>query len=66
MDFRNKKNYKTMMTTQPICFICKHFDIETSTCAAFPNAIPFEILNGDNKHEKPLPEQKNDIVFEKE
>jgi hypothetical protein len=55
-----------MMTTQPICFVCKHFDIESSTCAAFPKAIPFEILNGDNKHEKPLPDQSNDIVFERE
>lgn len=53
-----------MMLLEPICFKCKHFDIETSTCEAFKKEIPFEILNGENNHTKPLPEQKNDIVFE--
>ena len=35
-------------------------------CKAFPDGIPDEIVYGDNKHLKPLPEQKNDVVFEKE
>lgn len=52
-----------MIIEQPICFHCKHFDIETSTCKAFPNEIPEEILVGLNDHSKPLPKQDNDIVF---
>lgn len=53
-----------MIILEPICFNCKHFDIETSTCKAFPIEIPDEILSGENDHSKPLPEQKNNIVFE--
>jgi hypothetical protein len=54
-----------MLFTEPICFKCAHFDIETSLCKAFGKEdIPFEILSGDNNHTRPLPEQKNDIVFE--
>ena len=54
-----------MIILQPICFDCKHFDIEKSTCAAFPNQIPDEILSGENDHSKPLQEQGNKIVFER-
>ena len=54
-----------MIITQPICFQCKHFDINTSTCAAFPKEIPEEILVGENNHSEPLEGQKNNIVFEK-
>lgn len=50
--------------TRPICFECAHFYIETSTCEAFQNQIPREILDGENFHDKPLPGQKNDLVFE--
>jgi hypothetical protein len=53
-----------MIFLEPICFNCTHFNIETSTCKAFTKEIPFEILNGENNHSKPLPEQENDIVFE--
>jgi len=53
-----------MMVSQPICVSCKHFDIETFSCAAF-DKIPEIILLGDDDHKKPLPEQTNDIVFEK-
>lgn len=53
-----------MMLLEPICFKCKHFDIETSTCEAFTKEIPYVILTGENDHSKPLPDQKNDIVFE--
>ena len=49
---------------KPICFNCKHFDINTSTCPAFKGDIPDEILNSDNDHSKTLPNQDNDIVFE--
>jgi hypothetical protein len=55
----------TTLAKPPICFSCKHFDIETSTCPAFNGDIPDEIILGDNKHKKPLPDQKNDIVFER-
>jgi hypothetical protein len=47
-----------------ICFKCKHFDLINGGCDAFPNGIPDEITSGENKHFKPLPNQKNKIVFE--
>ncbi len=54
-----------MIYRESICFKCKYFDIETSMCPAFEDGIiPQEILAGANDHTKPLPEQKNDIVFE--
>lgn len=53
-----------MIINEPICFKCKHFDINTSTCTAFPTEIPDEILSGENDHSEPLPDQGNDIVFE--
>jgi hypothetical protein len=53
-----------MLWEEPICQKCKHYDREKVNCSAFPKGIPFEILEGDNNHSKPLPEQKNKIVFE--
>jgi hypothetical protein len=53
-----------MQIPVPICNNCKHFNIKKWNCKAFINGIPFEILNGENDHSKPLPEQENDIVFE--
>ena len=53
-----------MILTEPICFKCKHLDINSSTCKAFTGDIPDEILHGENPHTKPLPDQDNDIVFE--
>ncbi|CAB4126209.1 hypothetical protein UFOVP153_39 [uncultured Caudovirales phage] len=47
-----------------ICFKCKHFREIEGGCDAFPDGIPEEITSGDNEHSKPLPDQKNDIVFE--
>lgn len=54
-----------MTHTPPICLNCKHFNQDTpgATCQAFPNGIPAEIYEGDNKHKKPLKGQKNDLVF---
>lgn len=52
-----------MIILEPICFSCKHFDIQSSTCSAFPYEIPDEILSGENDHSVPLPDQDNDIVF---
>ncbi len=49
----------------PICFDCKHFSNEFGLkCQAFPKGIPDEILQGENDHTTPLPDQGNDIVFE--
>lgn len=53
------------MTFEPICFLCKHYNGGARyTCKAFPKGIPEEILFGKSEHEKPLPEQTNDIIFE--
>lgn len=38
---------------------------EMVVCQAFTKGIPDEIAYGDNLHLKPLPGQKNDIVYEK-
>jgi hypothetical protein len=54
-----------MQFDEPICFRCKHYDIKTLRCPAFPGRdVPDKILFGEVDHNKPLPEQKNDIVFE--
>ena len=45
-----------------ICFKCKNWNEYNSGCKAFKK-IPKEIIE-NNKHDKPLPEQKNKIVFE--
>jgi hypothetical protein len=50
-------------TINLICFKCKHFREIEGGCDAFPDDIPDEILT-TNKHDKPLKEQKNKIVFE--
>ena len=62
----------------PKCFDrkCKHYIgviqpdgtelTETNVCKAFPKGIPNEIAYGDNLHLKPLKNQANIIVFEKE
>jgi hypothetical protein len=44
------------------CLNCINY-IDDLKCAAFPEKIPDEILEGDNMHKKPLPDQGNDIVF---
>lgn len=50
-------------TLNLICFKCKHFRPIRGGCDAFPGGIPDKILQ-ENEHDKPLPEQKNKIVFE--
>lgn len=46
-----------------ICFNCIHKRKHEKGCDAFPNGIPDEILM-NNKHDKPLKDQGNSIVFE--
>lgn len=53
-----------MEAVELVCFQCKHFRIFSNGCDAFPNGIPSEITSGENNHQKPLPNQSNDIVFE--
>jgi len=53
-----------ILSVEPICAKCKHLNVNTSLCPAFDGDIPDEILEGDNNHSKPLPGQKNNIVFE--
>ena len=65
------------MIKEPKCSIrkCLHFlgvkqpdgteQTERVVCKSFPDKIPDEIAYGNNPHTKPLPEQKNDIVFER-
>jgi hypothetical protein len=47
----------------PICNDCKHYR-GGAKCAAFPERIPTEVFGGGNDHNKPLPNQNNDVVFE--
>jgi hypothetical protein len=53
-----------MQAKDLICFKCKHFRMFEGGCDAFPDGIPDEITIGTNQHKKPLPNQKNNIVFE--
>jgi len=65
------------MIFEPKCFTrkCKHYlgviqsdgteMTEVNSCEAFPDGIPKDIAYGNNKHLKVLPNQKNDIIYEK-
>lgn len=34
------------------CLLCKHFNLASEGCAAFPLGIPEEILSGQHDHRK--------------
>ena len=53
---------KFNQSTNINCLFCKHRWFWE--CDAFPQGIPYVILSGEDEHKDPLPEQKNDIVFE--
>jgi hypothetical protein len=52
-------------TINLICFNCQHWrgPGKGGGCEAFPDGIPDKILQ-TNKHDKPLPEQDNKLIFE--
>jgi hypothetical protein len=50
-------------TIQLICRDCVHFRPFSGGCDAFPDEIPDQILLS-NKHDKPIKDQGNKIVFE--
>lgn len=45
------------------CLNCKNY-IDDLICSAFAEKIPNDILDGENPHTKPLPNQENNIIFE--
>lgn len=54
----------TAMNISVQCLACEHLR-KPLTCKAFPRGIPKEILSGKIDHSKPLPSQRNDIVFKR-
>lgn len=57
-----------MTVYMPVCTDCKYFHADNDqglTCDAFPYGIPMKIVTGEDKHAKPLPGQKNNIVFKR-
>jgi len=48
--------------TIPVCDTCKYYKRGTLSCEAFTK-IPSEILRSKNNHSKPLPSQKNNLVY---
>ena len=55
-----------MIGVKPICEDCKHFFRKEPgySCEAYPLGIHPDIIYGMTDHDKPLPLQGNDIVFE--
>ena len=50
------------------CESCQHYDVwlydGRGGCEAFPDGMPKDIYYGRAKHDKPLPGQNNDLVYE--
>lgn len=50
-------------TKNLICFTCMHWSHFETGCKAFPEGMPDSILQ-KNKHDKPLKDQTNKLVYE--
>ncbi len=49
----------------PLCRFCAHLHnlVGRPTCAAFPSGIPPEVWSGSLIHNRPFPDQENDVVL---
>ena len=48
--------------TGSMCDKCIHYKGK-GECDAFPDGIPNDIITEERRHDEPVPEQDNDIVF---
>ncbi len=53
------------MSKWQLCRFCVHLHniLGPLTCDAFPGGIPDEVVSGRVRHNKPLPGQRNELVF---
>lgn len=58
----DRHEYLNLYASQ--CPRCIHFNSDNYTCDAFPVEIPNNILSGENNHDKVLPNQVGESVFE--
>jgi len=65
MDSSDAPFFGDSISSLHFCKFCKYLHIfyETLTCDAFPEGIPKELHSGLVFHDKPIPGQKNNIVF---
>jgi len=65
MDASDESFLLNQISPWHFCRFCMHLHnpLETFTCDAFPEGIPRELHSGLFFHGKPLPGQKNRIVF---
>lgn len=64
LEINDRHEYLNLYTSQ--CAKCKHFDWESYTCEAFPVEIPDELLSGEEGHNKILPNQTGESIFEED
>lgn len=55
------------MAREPICFKCQHFNIEESSCLAYPLGrgidIPMDIVSGADGHTKVQEDQVGEYIY---
>lgn len=55
-----------MTITEPVCFSCKHYNVNKNTCTAFPDGVPDDMLNGNlGDHNEKLEGQTGETVYKK-